>query len=109
MASRTAKNYDGPQLTGKVVAEMLPEILQEISLQAEKRPDLVLAAWPEIIGPKFANMAQAVQFFEGQLFVKVNNSTLFALLQQHERPRLLKALQTKFPKIEIRNIVFRMN
>lgn len=109
MASRTAKNYDGQQLTGKVLSSLLPGALQEISAQAEKRPDLILAAWPELIGPKFAGMTRALEFFEGELRVKVNNSTLYALLQQHERLRLLKMLRERFPKIVIRNIVFRMN
>lgn len=109
MTSRTAKNYDGQEPTGKVLSRILPAVLQEISAQAEKRPDLILAAWPALIGPKFASMARAIEFFEGELIVKVSNSTLYSLLQQHEKTRLLKALRARFPKIEIRNIVFRMS
>lgn len=105
---RTAKNYDGQEPTGKVLSRMLPGFLQEISSLAQEQPELVVQAWPDLIGPKFAGMARAVEFFEGQLIVKVSNSSLYALLQQHEKPRLLKALQNKFPKTAIRNIVFRM-
>ncbi|MEI6531630.1 MAG: DUF721 domain-containing protein [Chlamydiota bacterium] len=108
MIERTRKNYDGQEPTGKVLSRILPTALQEISAQADKRPELVLAAWPELIGPKFSSMATVIEFFEGQLFVKVTNSSLYALLQQHEKPRLLNALRKKFPKTEIRNIVFRM-
>ena len=108
MIERTRKNYDGQEPTGKVLSRILPTFLQEIYTKADKRPELIIAAWPELIGTKFLSMATAVEFFEGQLFVRITNSSLYSLLQQHEKPRLLNALRKKFPKTEIRNIVFRM-
>ena len=29
-------------------------------------PDLILAAWPEVIGPKLASMTQAISFENGK-------------------------------------------
>lgn len=105
---RTPKYYDGVRPTGKQIRHLLPEVLAEIGEGFAERPDLVLAAWPEIIGGKLAPMTQAVSFSEGLLTVKVKNSTLLSLLSQHERPKLLKSLQQKFPSITIKGIVFRI-
>jgi len=105
---RTPKYYDGVKPTGKQIRHLLPEVLAEIGEGFAQRPDLVLAAWPEIIGEKLAPMTKAVSFQEGLLTVKVKNSTLLSLLSQHERPKLLKSLQQKFPSITIKGIVFRI-
>lgn len=67
-----------------------------------------MAAWPEIIGPKFAPMTQALSFEEGVLTVTVRNSSLFSLLTQHDKPRLLKSMQAKLPSTTIKNIYFRI-
>jgi len=88
--------------------ELLPEVLRQIGAVFEERPDIVLAAWPEVIGEKLAPMAQAVSFYNGILVVKVKNSTLYSLLSQRDRPRILRSLRSRFPRTKILNIVFRM-
>jgi len=70
------------------------------------RPDLILAAWPSIIGERLAPMTKTVSFVDGVLTIKVRNSSLLSLLAQHEKPRLLKELRKKFPSAAIRNIRF---
>ncbi len=105
---RTPRYYDGIRPTGREIRHLLPEILRKIGAEFEDRPDLVLAAWPQIIGEKLAPLTEAISFTEGLLTVKVKNSTLLSLLSQHERPRILKSLQQKFPSITIKSIVFRM-
>ena len=105
---RTPRFYDGVRPTGRQIRHLLPDILREIGAEFEDRPDLVLAAWPEIIGEKLAPLTQALSFKEGILTVKVKNSTLLSLLSQHERPRILKSLQQKFASIIIKGIVFRI-
>lgn len=72
------------------------------------RPDLILEAWPEIIGEKLAPMTKPMAFERGILTVKVSNSTLYSLLSQHERGRLLACLRQRFPAVEIKNIYFRI-
>ena len=54
------------------------------------------------------NISTAVSFVEGILIVRVRNSSLYSLLVQHERNRLLAVLRKKFPAVTIRNIVFRL-
>ena len=96
------------QLTNKVLSDLLPKMLSNIGALHRDRPDLVLVAWPEIIGPKLSAMTKALSFEKGILTVKVNNSTLYSLLFQQERGRLLKCLREKFPTIVIKNIYFRI-
>jgi hypothetical protein len=108
MKRRLPKDYSGTETTGRHIAEVLPAVLRKMGAAFQDRPDLVLATWPQIIGGKLSSMTQAVSFEDGLLFVKVKNSSLYSLLSQHERPRLLRSLREKFPSVTIRNIIFRM-
>ena len=92
----------------KDIRQLLPGLLNKIGEAHKDRPDLVLAAWPEIIGEKYAKMTQAVSFDANVLTVKVKNSTLHSLLSQHEKTRLLRLLQERFPRVKIVNINFRI-
>lgn len=105
---RTPKNYDGTCVTTHRVSELLPVVLSQIGEAYQERPDLILACWPEIIGPKLSMMTQAVSFRDGILTVKVKNSTLHSLLSRQDKPRILSSLRQRFPKISIQNIVFRI-
>ncbi|NDD57918.1 MAG: DUF721 domain-containing protein [Chlamydiae bacterium] len=106
--SRTPKYYDGTAKTTKELSQILPDALRKLGANFEQRPDLILAIWPELIGEKLAPMTQAVSFVEGILTVKVRNSSLYSLLSQHEKPKLVKALRSRFPSVIIRNINFRL-
>ena len=107
-AKRTPRNYDGVGLTGKELSVLLPKWLEGAQGRFHERPDLLLLVWPEIIGEKLAPMTTAVSFIEGILTVRVRNSSLYSLLVQHEKPRLQKELQKRFPSVKIRNIIFRL-
>ncbi len=102
------RRENGCQVTNKTLSTLLPQMLGSIGALHRDRPDLVLAAWPQIIGPKLSTMTKAVSFDQGVLTVKVNNSTLYSLLSQQERGRLLKCLREKFPTVVIKNIYFRV-
>ncbi len=106
--SRTPKFYDGTAPTGKRADRILSHILSEIGNQTGHQGHEVIEAWAEIIGPKFASLTEAVSMQDGLLTVKVKSSTLYSLLCQHEKPRLLVRLRGKFPRASIRDIVFRM-
>ncbi len=105
---RTPRNYDGPEVTTHRLTELLPNVLSALAEVYNDRPDLILAAWPEIIGSKLSTMTQAVSFSDHVLTVKVKNSTLYSLLNQHDKLKILRNLQQKFPKANIRNIMFRI-
>lgn len=105
---RTPKDYDGTAVTTHHVSELLTSVLANIGETYQDRPDLLLAAWPEVIGTKLSPMTQAVSFSDGVLLVKVKNSTLHSLLSQHDKPRILSTLRQMFPKITIKNILFRI-
>lgn len=105
---RTPKNYDGIRPTGRELSKLLGEVLGKIGIRHAFRPELVLAAWPEVIGPRLAGYTSAVSFRDGILIIKVKNSTLYSLLAEHEKHRLLKSLQEKFPSVTIKNLIFRI-
>ncbi len=106
---RTPRNYDGTEVTTHRVSDLLTTVLANIGDSFQERPDLILAAWPEIIGQNLSPMTQAVSFCDGVLVVKVKNSTLNSLLnQQQDKLRILNSLRQKFPKVKIKSIVFRI-
>ena len=105
---RKPKNYDGIERTSHHIVDVLPEVLFKISEGVKNRPDLVLASWPSLVGETIAPMTEALSFTDGVLKVKVKNSTLYSLLCQKERGRLLGTLKKRFPNIEIRALHFRM-
>ncbi len=105
---RTPKNYDGTAVTTHRMSELLPQVLGRIEKVYSDRPDLILAAWPEIIGPQLATMTRAISFTHGVLLVKVNNSTLYSLLSRIERPKILRRLQTRFPTASVKDVQFRL-
>jgi len=92
----------------KQLKDLLPKMLDRIMALQRDRPDLICAAWVEVIGEKLAPMTKATAFKEGILTVKVANSTLYSLLMQQERARLLALLRKKFPGAGIKNIHFRI-
>ena len=98
----------GTKRTNKQLTELLPRVLGEIGSLHKERPDLIMAAWRDVIGEKLFGMTKVVSFEKGILFIKVNNSTLYSVLSTQERGRLLRALQKRFPSVEIKNIHFRI-
>lgn len=105
---RTPRGYDDVDPTGKELSQLLPEWLSAISARFQDKPDQVLLAWKEVIGEKLAPMTQAVSFIDGILTVKVRNSSLYSLLVQHEKGKLLEQLRKKVPSVDVRNITFRL-
>jgi hypothetical protein len=105
---RLSRHYDGQLPTTRDIRKLLPFFLENLGKKFNDRPDLVMAAWPEVIGPQLAPMTQAVSFTEGILTIKVKNSTLYSLLNQNDKPRLIKNLRDKFPGTMIKTIFFRL-
>ena len=105
---RTPRFYDGVEPTTRRVDELLPGVMRRIGARYQERPDLIFAAWPAVIGEQLAPMTQVVSFEDGILTVKVKNSTLYSLLSRKDKPRILRSLRDKFPRTQIKNIVFRM-
>ncbi len=105
---RTPKNFDGIEPTGKQIDRLLSKILNDIGKQAGQQGHEVMRVWGALLGPKFENLTEAVAMQDGVLTVKVKSSTLYSLLCQHEKPRLLARLREIFPLVTIRDIVFRI-
>ena len=106
--SRTPKYYSGTRSTNRHLKDLLPRALSDISNKARQKPMLVVEAWPELVGKPIGSMTRAVSFEDGILRVLVKNSTLYSLLIEHERVKLLERLRKKFPTISILNISFKI-
>lgn len=105
---RTPKNYDGIAPPARTIREMLPEVLSRIQKTSGAGASNVMEAWPSIIGSKMSSMTRVLSFEKGVLTVLVRSSSLYSLLCQHEKPRLLSMLQEQFPKNQVRDIFFRI-
>ena len=105
---RLPRYYDGTLPRAHHIRQLLPRFLEDIGKKLQERPDLIVASWPEIIGYQLSPMTQAVSFIDGVLLVKVSNSTLYSLLNQSDKPRLIKNLRDKFPGTMIKTIFFRL-
>ena len=106
--SRTPKGYDGTKTTTKKMGDVLPNVLYTVEKIFGDRPDLIMAAWPDLIGSKFVSMTRAESFAGGVLVVRVTNSTLLSLLSQYEKPKLLSKLKERFPTSNIQQLVFKI-
>lgn len=106
--ARVPKNYQGLHPTGRQIKDLLAPILDEMNQFAENRPHELMEAWPSLVGEKIAAMTKAVSYTKGTLLVKVENATLYSLLVQHEKQRLLHCMQAAFPHLKVKNLLFRM-
>lgn len=95
-------------LTSQHLGSVLSKVLTKINIQQKARPDLLLAFWPQIVGPTIASLTKAESFYEGLLTVKVKNSTLYSLLVQDEKPKILIAMRKKFPNVTLSDIKFKI-
>ena len=108
MYRRTPRNFEGTQQTGHHIQSILPSILNNLSSKTSQPTDLILSAWPQVIGPKLAHMTKAISFISGTLTIQVSNPTLFSVLAHQERSRLLKYFQQHFPLANVKQISFKM-
>jgi hypothetical protein len=105
---KNLRNIHGTHSTIKQIRDLLPETLSAIGAVHADRYDLVLAAWPDIIGKKLAPHTEAISLRNGIFLVKVRNSTLYSVLVQQSAGELLQSLQEKFPSITIKKLLFRL-
>lgn len=91
----------------KNINSMLPKVLLNIESKYKKNPLNLIGAWQKIIGEKLAPMTKIVSFDKGILIIKVKSSTLYSLLNNYEKEKLLKKMQNKFSKEIIHKLVFK--
>lgn len=105
MRKRTPRNFDGTFPPGKKLQELLPEVLSGITKKSGNPWQGIFREWSSLLGKQMAPFTEPVSFESGILTVKVKSATLYSLLRQHEKARLLNQLQKKFP---IRDLLFRI-
>jgi hypothetical protein len=106
---RTPHGYDGPKVTTHKLQELLPHVLHKVNALYITQPQVVLEAWPRVIGEKMAPFTKAIRFVEGILHVSVKNSSLLSLLNTpHDKQSLVEGLKKLVPYAPIKNIQFRI-
>ncbi len=105
---RTPRNFDGTEITSRSIDRLLGEMLLQIEERAKKNVDDIEGKWRAVIGEKMAPMTKVASLENGTLTIKVKNSTLYSLLCQHEKARLLCELQKRCSKESIRDLKFRI-
>jgi hypothetical protein len=105
---RCPRNYYGKEFPHKNIRSILPKIVDKIEKKACSKDKVIVDFWPKIVGEKLARLTKATSFEEGVLHVIVKSNTLYSLLVQHERKKLIKLYQEKFPHAFIKNIYFKM-
>jgi hypothetical protein len=102
---RTKRNFNGIEPTGKKISDLLPGILNDIGRHVRDDREAIFERWFSLVGEKMGPLTAPVSWKNGVLTIKVKSATLYALLCQHEKARLLKSLQEDF---QIRDLVFRV-
>lgn len=105
MRKRTPRNFDGIEPPGKKLQELLPEVLSRIAKKSGSPWQEIFREWEHLLGKQMAPFTSPISFENGVLTVKVKSATLYSLLCQHEKARLLNQLQKKFP---VRDLLFRV-
>lgn len=99
------RKFDPTIPTGKKISDLLPDVLAKIGARQGDQREAIFSFWCLLLGEKMAPLTEFVSLQNGVLTIKVKSATLYALLCQHEKARLLKELKAKF---QINNIVFRI-
>lgn len=91
----------------KDISKLLPKVLLKIESKYKNNPLNVIESWPEIIGSKLAPYTKIVSFEDGILTIKVKSSTLYSLLNNYEKDKLLKKLQSIYSKKVVQKLYFK--
>jgi hypothetical protein len=102
----TDLSYTDAFMVNRHLRDLLPRALQKIEGKRQERPDLVIAAWKEVIPEKWRPWTEAIAFEKGVVMVKVKNAALYQLLVQQKQGTLLHQLQEKVPEAVLNSIKF---
>jgi len=105
---RTARNHIGKNRPHKDMSQVLPFVLTKIEKKVFSSDKMVESLWKQVIGEKIFPMTKVLFFEDGVLHVSVKTHTLYSLLVQHERVRLIKLYQKKFPHANLKDIRFKI-
>ena len=106
MISRRKRSEE--DLLPKNAKELLPKILLKLEKKYRNNSINIIESWPEIVGSRLAPMTKVIGFDDGILTVKVKNSTLFSLLNNYEKDKILLKLQTQFSDKIIKKLCFKL-
>lgn len=94
--------------TVRCIGNIIPEVLSSIEKKFKSNPVNIIESWPTIIGRELAAMTKVVSLEDGVLTVKVKSSTLYSLLNNYEKDKILKKMQSNFSEKVIRKLCFKI-
>ncbi len=105
---RVPKNYNGIEPTGRLLKNLLSEVMVQIDSRANGSKIEILHFWSEIVGKEMGKRTRASSFNRGVLTVHVASSALLDFLVSYEKQRILEKMKNRFPKVNFKNIIFRI-
>lgn len=105
MVGRVKRNFDGTEPPGRKISDLLPSLLGAIEKNAKDEKEAIAKVWSALLGEKMAPLTRVVSWKNGVLTIKVKSATLYALLSQHEKARLLGKIREKF---RVEELLFRV-
>ena len=89
------------------IADILPRILEKIERKSGGKLPVIVVEWVEIVGEEVARHTEPVSMNNKRLIVEVDDSVWMAELSRFHRKRMVEAVNNKFGKEIIRDIIFR--
>lgn len=89
----------------KFIGDTLQLLLQQIGIEHKINQYKVLDLWPELVGKKIADIANAERIRDKVLYVKVKSMTWRTELL-FQKPHILKKIESKFGKNIVTDIRF---
>ena len=90
----------------KRIGDLIPALLEQLGLSRGIRDHQVLEQWPEIVGPKIAEVTVAERIRDGKLWVSVSHPAWRNELSFMKRELIDKVNQAIGEEI-VRDIIFR--
>ncbi len=100
MRKSAFKRGSSTEKTNKNLDVLLSFFLQELSWKKREEKEEVFKAWFAIIERELSEYTRPISYEKGVLLVKVQSSTLYALLCTHEKPKLLEKLKKKIGSLK---------
>jgi len=93
---------------GKKVADVMPRVLTNLSLDRRRSEAEVARVWEHLIDPVLTAHARPTGLHKGTLFVTVDNSAWLSEIVRYRRKEILERLQNSFGRDLIARISFRV-
>lgn len=102
---------DSPQMiksskSARTIGDLIPAILEKLGLARGVKEHEILERWPEIVGPKIAEVSSAERIRDGKLWVVVGHPAWRNELNFMKR-ELIEKINRELGETIVKDIIFR--